>query len=86
MKNYCETVDQSIDRFFQIIVAKYDQCAWIFLDISQAFDKAWDGGLIFKLKKTFEIKSVEFFHILSDFLYNRRVLRLILGKSVMDDC
>jgi hypothetical protein len=31
-------------------------CTSIFLDISQAFDKVWHAGLLFKVKKMFPIQ------------------------------
>lgn len=43
-------------------------CAAIFLDISQAFDKVWHQGLLFKLKK---LLPHSFFQILRSYLQNR---------------
>ena len=75
MKTYCEEVDRGIDHVLKMIGVKYDQYAWIFLDIFQAFDNAG----IFSNSQTGEL-----LHILSDLLSNRRVLSLILSKSVMN--
>ena len=49
----------------------------VFLDISKAFDKVWQEGLIFKLK--LDGISGELFHILSDFLSNRKQRVVVNG-------
>ena len=50
-----------------------------FLDISNAFDKVWYEGLIFKLKQN-GISS-EFLQILSDFLSNRKQRVVFNGQN-----
>ena len=51
-----------------------------FLDISNAFDKVWYEGLIFKLKQN-GISS-EFLHILPDFLSNRKQRVVFNGQNL----
>jgi hypothetical protein len=43
-------------------------CSAAFLDISQAFDKVWHRGLLYKLKRSLPIN---YYHILNSYLSNR---------------
>ncbi|CAH2100420.1 unnamed protein product [Euphydryas editha] len=56
-----------IDKAFE--AKKY--CAGVFLDISQAFDRVWHEGLLFKLKSLF---PTYMYKILKSFLENRHFL------------
>ena len=47
---------------------KKKYCSAVFLDIQQAFDKVWHGGLLFKIKK---ILQHTFYSILKSYLTNR---------------
>ena len=51
----------------------------VFLDISKAFDKVWDEGVIFKLKQNGI--SGDLLNILTDFLSNRKQ-RVVLNGQV----
>ena len=51
----------------------------IFLDISKPFDKVWDEGIIFKLKRNGI--SDDLLKILSDFLRNRKQKVTLNGQS-----
>ena len=51
----------------------------VFLDISKAFDKVWHKGLIFKLKQNGI--SGKLYHILSDFLSNRKQKVVLNGQN-----
>ena len=51
----------------------------VFLDISKAFDKVWNKGLIFKVKQSgISGKPI---HILSDFLSNSKLRVLLNGQN-----
>ena len=47
-------------------------CTAIFLDISQAFDKVWQDGLLFKLR---EVLPINYFVFLKSYLSNRSFIR-----------
>ena len=51
----------------------------VFLDISKAFDKVWHGGLLYKLK-CYGVEG-SFYHILKNYLQNRKQKVLLNGQS-----
>lgn len=50
----------------------------MFLDVSQAFDKVWHSGLLYKMKNILPLK---FFHLLKSYLSNRQ-FRTRVGQEV----
>lgn len=64
------TVEQ-IHRVVNVITESFEKksfCSAVFLDISQAFDKVWIPGLLFKLKKCL---PNTYYNILQSYLTNR---------------
>jgi len=51
----------------------------VFLDVSQAFDKVWYQGLLYKIKDSF---SVDFYDIIKSYLLYR-IFRVKYGKVIM---
>jgi hypothetical protein len=58
------TTHRIIHTINQALEAK-QYCTSIFLDVSQAFDKVWHGGLLFKVKKVFPI---QYYRLLQSYL------------------
>ena len=56
----------------------------VFLEISQAFDKVWHEGIIFKLKQN-DISS-KMLSVLSDLLKDRKQSYFKWGSFFMDSC
>ncbi|CAG4969687.1 unnamed protein product [Colias eurytheme] len=64
------TIEQ-IHRIVDVISRSLEEkkyCSAVFLDISQAFDKVWHDGLLFKVKK---MLPHSFLHIIKSYLYKR---------------
>ena len=64
------TIEQ-VHRIVNVVNKSIDQqnyCTAVFLDISQAFDRVWHDGLLYKLKK---LLNVNFFTFLKSYLCNR---------------
>jgi hypothetical protein len=57
-RNQHSTVQQTHRIIHAIHQALEDKqyCTSVFLDVSQAFDKVWHAGLLFKIKKVFPIQ------------------------------
>jgi hypothetical protein len=66
-RNQHSTVQQTHRIIHTIHQALEDKqyCTSIFLDISQAFDKVWQAGLLFKVKKLFPL---QYFRLLKSYL------------------
>lgn len=62
-----EQVHRIVDTISKCLENKL-YCSTVFLDISQAFDKVWHDGLLYKLKK---LLPHSFFHILKSYLDKR---------------
>lgn len=67
----CHGTPQQCHRLVEYIKQSFERkeyCSAIFLDISQAFDKVWHSGLLFKLKNIF---PYYIYTILKSYLINR---------------
>jgi len=67
------TIEQ-VNRVYQVARRAMEQrkyCTAAFLDVSQAFDKVWHPGLLYKLKQQL---PVDMYRILSSYLSNRHFL------------
>jgi hypothetical protein len=66
-RNQHSTVQQTHRIIHTIPQALEDKqyCTSVFLDVSQAFDKVWHAGLLFKIKKVFPI---QYFRLLKLYL------------------
>lgn len=64
------TIEQGhrIVNLIRQALEKKQYCSAVFLDVSQAFDKVWHTGLLFKLKNGL---PHSYFNILKSYLYNR---------------
>ena len=77
--------DSCINQFLSItheIYSSFDdgfEVRSVFLDISKAFDKVWQEGIIFKLKENGI--SDDLLNILSDFLRDRKKRLILNGQS-----
>lgn len=63
--------EQQLRRVTQFILKAYENrcfCSAVFIDISEAFDRVWHPGLLWKLIKLLPIKL---FNVLSSYLLNR---------------
>jgi hypothetical protein len=69
-RNQHSTVQQTHRIILTIHQAPKDKqyCKSVFLDVSQAFDKVWHAGLLFKIKKVFPI---QYFRLLKSYLSDR---------------
>jgi hypothetical protein len=69
-RNQHSTVQQTHRIIHTIHKALEDKqyCASVFLDVSQAFDKVWHAGFLFKIKKVFPI---QYFRLLKSYLSDR---------------
>lgn len=62
---------EQIHRLVDIINQSFENnqyCTAAFLDVSQAFDKVWHDGLLFKLKK---MLPINYYHFLHSYIQNR---------------
>jgi retron-type reverse transcriptase len=71
-RKHHSTIEQ-IHRVTQVINQTIEEkyCASAFLDITQAFDKVWHDGLLFKLRTNLPLN---YFLILQSYLQNRHFL------------
>lgn len=73
------TVEQT-HRITRVINQAFEDkqyCTSVFLDVSQAFDKVWHAGLLYKIKTTFPLK---YFSILKSYLTDRE-FRTKIGEE-----
>ncbi|PNF38784.1 RNA-directed DNA polymerase from mobile element jockey [Cryptotermes secundus] len=70
-RNHHSTIQQTHRIIHKINQALEDKqyCTSIFIDVSQAFDKVWHDGLLFKIKKVLPIK---YFRLLKSYLSDRK--------------
>jgi hypothetical protein len=59
---------QRIVRRINVALENKQYCSAAFLDISQAFDKVWYTGLLYKLRWSLPLN---YFHILKSYLHSR---------------
>lgn len=72
-RHFHSTIEQT-HRIVNIINQCYEEkkyCSAVFLDISQAFDKVWHTGLLYKLKK---LLPYQFYEILKSYLSQRHFI------------
>jgi hypothetical protein len=69
-RNQNSTVQQTHRIIHTIHQALEDKqyCTSVFIDVSQAFDKVWHAGLLFKIKKVF---PTQYFRLLKSYLSDR---------------
>jgi len=60
----CHRVADTINKALE----NHQFCTAAFLDVSQAFDKVWHPGLLFKIKK---ILSIKYYNLLKSYLQER---------------
>jgi hypothetical protein len=60
----CHRITDIINKAFE----EHKYCSAIFLDVSQAFDKVWHQGLLYKIKRTL---PAEYLNILKSYLTDR---------------
>ena len=63
----CHRLSDSINRALE----EREYCSAVFLDISQAFDKVWHPGLLFKINQTLPPK---YYNILKSYLQQRQLV------------
>src|SRR5215510_11891998 len=64
MIQQCHCITDIINKAFK----EHKYCSAVFLDVSQAFDKVWHQGLLFKIKQTL---PSGYFDILKSYLSDR---------------
>jgi hypothetical protein len=75
----CHRITDIINKAFE----KHKYCSAVFLDVSQAFDKVWHQGLLFKIKQTL---PTGYLNILKSYLSNRYFTHKAIKCSKIVKC
>jgi hypothetical protein len=70
----CRRITDIIDKAFE----EHKYCSAVFLDVSQAFDKVWHQGLLFKIKQTL---PTVYLNILKSYLSDRYLTVSLNNKT-----